>query len=85
VHFYAIHLRMVTPEQCRAARAWLGWNQDELSRRATVSVSSIRDFEGGKRTPFANNLLALERALSEAGVSFEFDGGQPIGLRVRRL
>ncbi len=75
---------MLTPEQCRAARAWLDWSQTDLAKRASVSLSTIRDFEGGKRAPIANNLEAIRRALSGAGINFLFnDDGKASGIAVR--
>lgn len=59
---------MLTPEQSRAARGWLDWSQEELASRANVSLSTVRDFEKGRRTPIANNLNALRRAIEAAGV-----------------
>jgi transcriptional regulator with XRE-family HTH domain len=58
----------MSPEQCRAARGWLGWTQLELARRAGVGLSTVRDFEKGDRTPIPNNLAALQRAIEGAGV-----------------
>ena len=63
---------MITPEQSRAARAWLNWSQDELARRANVSVSTVKDFERGQRVPIANNLDAVRRALQSGGVEMAF-------------
>lgn len=73
---------MVSPEQCRAARAWLSWSQDELAQRASVGISTVKDFETGKRTPMRNNLDALRRTLEAAGVKFIFDGERPAGIEV---
>ena len=64
---------MVTPEQCRAARAWLGWTQAQLAERASVGISTIKDFEGKSRTPIQNNHSAIQRTLEEAGLQFLFD------------
>lgn len=61
---------MLTPSQSRAARAWLEWSQEDLSARANVSLSTVRDFEKGKRTPIKNNLEAIFRAFADEGVSF---------------
>lgn len=55
-------------ELCRCARAYLDWNQDVLASKAGIGLSTLRDFERGVRTPIKQNLLALERALGEAGV-----------------
>lgn len=76
---------MLTPEQCRAARAWLGWNQTELASRAKVGVSTVRDFETGTRVPIANNREAMRLAFEAAGVTLLFDENQttPTGLIVR--
>jgi len=61
------------PEQCRAARAWLNWPQDALAKAANVGVSTVRDFEAGRREPTRNNLLAMKAALETGGVSFSDD------------
>lgn len=62
------------PEQSRAARAWLDWSQRELAAKASVSLSTVRDFEKGRRVPIANNLTAMIAALESAGVAFVDDG-----------
>ena len=62
----------LTPEQCRSARAWLGWSQDDLAKAAKVGLSTIKDFENAKRTPIANNLEAIRAALEGAGIGFSF-------------
>jgi ribosome-binding protein aMBF1 (putative translation factor) len=59
---------MLTPEQSRAARGWLDWSQQDLAEKAHVSLSTVRDFEKGRRVPIANNLTALETALFEVGI-----------------
>jgi transcriptional regulator with XRE-family HTH domain len=58
----------MSPEQCRAARGWLEWTQQELARRAGVGLSTVRDFEKGERIPIPNNLAAMRRAIEAAGV-----------------
>jgi predicted transcriptional regulator len=63
----------MTPEQSRAARAWLGWSQVELAKRANVSLRTIQSFEKGETTPFPNNINAIRRVLEEAGLRFIFD------------
>jgi ribosome-binding protein aMBF1 (putative translation factor) len=73
----------IYPEQCRAGRAWLGWSQEHLAQRASVSLSTVRDFERGRRNPVTNNRAALKRALETAGVVFDFDEeGSPTGLKL---
>ena len=63
----------MSPEQIRAARSWLAWTQAELAARAKVGLSTVKDYESGKRTPIANNLEAMQRALEEAGIRFTAD------------
>lgn len=73
----------MSPEQVRAARGWLGWSQADLAGRSRVGLSTIKDFEGGNRTPIANNLAAIQGALEGAGVEFVDDSkGKPRGIHV---
>ncbi len=76
--WYPVH--MISPEQCRAARAWLGWPQPELAKRAKVGLSTVRDFETGTRTPIANNREAMQRAFETEGVCFLFEGERATGI-----
>jgi hypothetical protein len=49
-----------------------------------VSLSTVRDYETGRRTPIPNNVEAMERAIREAGIQFVFDtNGAPAGILVR--
>jgi DNA-binding XRE family transcriptional regulator len=64
---------IISPEQCRAARAWLDWKQVDLASAAGVSLSTVRDFEKGRRTPIANNAKAITAALRAAGIRLVFD------------
>lgn len=60
----------MSPEQVRAARNWLAWTQAELAERAKVGLSTVKDYESAKRTPIANNLEAIQRALEAGGIVF---------------
>lgn len=62
---------MLSPEQSRAARAWLDWSQEDLAQKAGVAPSTIRDFEKGRRVPIKNNLDAIEAAFRVEGITFE--------------
>ncbi|WP_250454484.1 helix-turn-helix transcriptional regulator [Caballeronia sp. ATUFL_M2_KS44] len=67
-------IQTLSPAQVRAARALLGWSQQDLAKQARVAASTIADFERGQRTPIANNSDAIRSALESAGVAF-FGGG----------
>jgi transcriptional regulator with XRE-family HTH domain len=74
----------MSPEQCRAARGWLGWSQQELADRAHVGISTVRDFEAGRRQPIANNLDAMRQAIEGAGLRLRFGpGGNATGIEIR--
>jgi DNA-binding transcriptional regulator YiaG len=58
------------PEQCRAARAWLDMSQDALAKAAKVGLSTVKDFESGKRTPIPATQMAMQAVLERAGIAF---------------
>jgi DNA-binding XRE family transcriptional regulator len=65
----------LTAAQSRGARAMLGWSQATLAKAASVAQQTVVDFERGARTPYRNNLAAIQRALEAAGVEFLPDNG----------
>lgn len=75
---------MITPAQSRAARALLNWSQPQLAEASGTGVSTIRDFETGKRAPIANNLAAMKAALESAGVIFVAENGEGPGVRLKK-
>ena len=70
----------MSPDQCRAARAWLNIRQDELAAAAGVGVSTVKDFENAKRIPIGNNLTAIRVALEARGIGFVSADGRPCGI-----
>jgi transcriptional regulator with XRE-family HTH domain len=74
---------MLAPEQSRAARGWLAWTQEDLAKRANVSLSTVRDFEAGRRVPIKNNLDAMRLAFEIAGAAFVFRGEIASGIQFR--
>ena len=78
-------MAMISPPQSRAARALLNWSQPRLAEASRVSVSTIRDFETGNRSPIANNLAAIRAALESAGVEFIAENGGGAGVRLGKL
>jgi transcriptional regulator with XRE-family HTH domain len=72
----------VTPGQCRAARALIGWSQELLASRSKVAKATIANFELGKRVPYDRTLDNISAALEAAGVEFT-NGDQP-GVRLKK-
>lgn len=73
----------ISDGQCRAARALLGWTQDELSTKAAVAKKTIADFETGKRQPYDRTLADIRAALEGGGVLFIDQNGAGPGVRLR--
>ena len=67
---------IITPEQIRAARALLRMEQDELARRAQVSVATVRRLEAaeGQSRVAPATLDEVRHALEDAGAEF-IEGG----------
>jgi transcriptional regulator with XRE-family HTH domain len=75
---------MITPAQCRAARALLNWSQQQLAEAATVGNATIRNFESGNSAPQHSTLDVLRRALEAAGVIFVDENGEGPGVRLKK-
>jgi transcriptional regulator with XRE-family HTH domain len=79
---------MLTPRQCAAARAWLGWTREELAERAGVSAGTVVAFETLGSDPKVSTLQKLRRAFAQEGIELieegvpSLDGGP--GLRLRK-
>lgn len=58
----------MTPEQCRAARGWLGWTQQELATRAHVGLSTVKVFEKGSGKLIPATAEAIQRTIEQAGI-----------------
>ena len=73
----------ISSAQCRAARALLGWSQDQLANIAKVARATVADFEWNLRAPMRQNMVALVCAFEAQGVVFIPDDGQGSGAGVR--
>jgi transcriptional regulator with XRE-family HTH domain len=62
----------------KAARALLGWSQQELAQQAGIATSTVADFERGERTPVPANMDAIKSALERGGITF-LEGGPVVG------
>ncbi len=79
----------ISATQCAAARALVGWTQEELAQNAQVARATIASFEGKARIePMRRNLLAIIASLEAAGVAFvkeDVEHGLGAGVRHRKL
>jgi DNA-binding transcriptional regulator YiaG len=75
---------VMTPAQCRAARALLDMNQTQLAEAASVGLSTIVDFEKKRREVSEAAIAKMRLALERAGIEFLPENGGGEGLRVRR-
>lgn len=63
-----LDIEQLSPRQCRAGRALLGWSQPDLAQKAGVYPRTVIDFESGKRTPIPATRKALAAAMLAGGV-----------------
>lgn len=75
---------MMTPAQCRAARALLDWSQSTLSSVAGVGIVTVRQFESGSGVPRNATVEVLMNSLEGAGVEFLAGGGAGPGVRLKQ-
>jgi transcriptional regulator with XRE-family HTH domain len=74
---------MITPAQCRAARALLGWSQQDLAKRAAIGIVTVHQLEAGLSQPRRATFDVIRRALQAAGVEFIDENGGGSGVRFR--
>jgi DNA-binding XRE family transcriptional regulator len=72
---------IITPSQCRGARAMLGWTQGHLATVAGVAKATVVDFERNARSPMLQNLTAIRRAIEGAGMALIGENGGGRGVR----
>jgi transcriptional regulator with XRE-family HTH domain len=75
---------MISPAQCRAARALLDWSQQTLAEHAGVGVVTIRQLEGENQQPRRATLSVVRGALERGGVEFIDENGGGPGVRIRK-
>ncbi len=63
----------ITSKQCKAARAFLGWSQQDLADKVRVVQKTITDFEREVRTPQRRIAEDIKTIFIEAGIKFEND------------
>ena len=78
---------MLQVAQIRAARALLGWRQEEIAQAAKISVATIRRIESQEELSTGNvsTLLKIQAAFEQAGIQFiDEDETGGFGLRMTR-
>jgi transcriptional regulator with XRE-family HTH domain len=79
---------MVTVSQLRAARAMIGWSQDQLAERSGVSKPTIARLELAPQDSaiggYASTSEKLVSALEAAGVIFVEENGEGPGVRLKK-
>ena len=65
----------LSPAQCRAARAFLNWSQEELVRHSKITKKTVADFERGATTPRQQTLAQILAAFEAQGSSSSTETG----------
>jgi ribosome-binding protein aMBF1 (putative translation factor) len=77
---------MITPRQCRAARALLGWTQAGLAEEADIGVDIVRRFERSESDTRSSGIIAIEKALRRGGVKLlAAEGSEGEGVRIANM
>ena len=76
---------MITPAQCRMARAALEIGVRDLAKLAGVSAMTVTRFENGHSQGYPETLEAIRAALEAAGVIFVAENGDGPGVRLRKM
>ena len=73
---------MLTPAQCRAARALLKWTQQDLADRSEVGSNTIKKFETELTVaPHKSTLKILRQTFEAHGVGFTDEGSGGLWLK----
>jgi len=81
-----VSIRQVSTRQIKAARALVGWSQENLTAAAGVSLPTLKRVEAvdGPLGGSADTRAKLIAALSRAGVIFIDENDQGAGVRLRK-
>ena len=78
---------MLEPAQIRAARALLGWRQEDLAKASKVGTATIQRIEKSEApiTGYVSTVMRIQTAFEHAGVLFiANDETAGIGLRLAK-
>jgi CheY-like chemotaxis protein len=68
-------MTLISPMQCRAARAFLLWSQGTLAQRSAVPLKTIARFETGRHATAGRDVKRLMRTFRAANILFLADEG----------
>jgi transcriptional regulator with XRE-family HTH domain len=77
-------LKIMSPSQCRGARALLDLTQPQLAKAAQVGLSTVVDFERERRSVSQDAVERMQQALEAAGIQFIDENGGGAGVRLRK-
>ena len=75
---------MITPAQCRMARAALQWTVQELAAKAHVSRATVSRFELEQGPANQSTQALLRQTFEAAGVELIDENGGGPGVRLRK-
>jgi transcriptional regulator with XRE-family HTH domain len=78
------NVEILTPAQCRAARALLDMTQPNLAEHAGLGLSTIVDLERSRRAIPRETAQLIRHALEKLGVVFIDENGGGAGVRLRK-
>ena len=76
---------MIIGEQIRASRAMLKWTAEDLAKKSSIGVATIRRLEAmnGIPTGQARILDSIQKTLEEAGIEFIGTPEKQPGVRLK--
>ncbi len=76
---------MIIGEQIRASRAMLKWTAEDLAKKSSIGVATIRRLEAmnGIPTGQARILDSIQKTLEEAGIEFMGTPDRQPGVRLK--
>jgi DNA-binding transcriptional regulator YiaG len=77
-------LKIMSPSQCRGARALLDLTQPQFAKAAQVGLSTVVDFERERRSVSQDAVGRMQQALEAAGIDFIDENGGGPGVRLRK-
>src|SRR3954451_4243404 len=77
-------LKLMSPSQCRGARALLDMTQPQLAALAGIGLSTVVDFEKQRRVVSDDAVRKMQEALESSGVVLISENGGGAGVRLRK-